>query len=163
MTHEVKAGILGEPSCNGFDVKQKRLLKDMEGKGHPFSYNEVKPISFLQTIMSDHKVTHIVDFTPGSGALAVAASGAMEYEGVAANDAHRDWLDSIVDRCVMYKAGHESGFAELLGGDAEFVEKASKYFAKNMLEAKRWLMPVSAEDDEEMEEDGEDDDDEEEW
>ena len=116
-----------------------------------------------ELIMEHHKVTHIVDFTPGSGALAVAASGAMEYEGVAANDAHRDWLDSIVDRCVMYKAGHESGFAELLGGDAEFVEKASKYFAKNMLEAKRWLMPVSAEDDEEMEEDGEDDDDEEEW
>ena len=51
--------------------------------------------------------------------MAVAASGAMQYEGLAGNDAHRDWLGSIVDRCVMY--------AEL-GGDAEFVGKASKYF-----------------------------------
>ena len=60
--------------------------------------------------------------------MAVAASGAMQYEGLAGNDAHRDWLDSIVDRCVMYKAGHEEGYAEQLGGDAEFVGKASKYF-----------------------------------
>ena len=52
--------------------------------------------------------------------MAVAASGAMQYEGLAGNDAHRDWLGSIVDRCVMY--------AEQLGGDAEFVGKASKYF-----------------------------------
>ena len=143
MTHEVKAGILGEPSCNGFDVNQKRLLKDMEGKGHPFSYNEVKPITFWQTIMEHNNVTHIVDFTPGSGALAVAASGAMEYEGIAGNDAHRDWLDSIVDRCVMYKAGHEEGYAQQLGGDEGFVEKASKYFGGTMLEARRLLEPVA--------------------
>ena len=51
--------------------------------------------------------------------MAVAASGAMQYEGLAGNDAHR-WLGSIVDRCVTY--GEQSG------GDAEFVGKASKYF-----------------------------------
>ena len=50
--------------------------------------------------------------------MAVAASGAMQYEGLAGNDAHR-WLGSIVDRCVTY--GEQSG------GDAEFVGKASKY------------------------------------
>ena len=95
--------------------------------------------------MEHHNVTHVVDFTPGSGALAVAASGAMQYEGIACNDAHRDWLDSIVDRCVMYKAGHEEGYAEQLGGDAEFVEKASKYFGGTMMEARRLLMPVDGE------------------
>ena len=93
--------------------------------------------------MEHHDVTHIVDFTPGSGALAVAASGAVEYEGIAANEAHRDWLDSVVDRCVMYKAGHETGYAEQLGGDAEFVEKASKYFGGTMMEARRLLMPIA--------------------
>ena len=59
--------------------------------------------------------------------MAVAASGAMQSEGLAGNDAHRDWLGSIVDRRVMHKAGHEEGYAEQLGGDAEFVGKASKY------------------------------------
>ena len=99
-------------------------------------------------------MTHVVDFTPGSGALAVAASGALEYEGIAANEPHRDWLDSIVDRCVMYKAGHETGYAEQLGGDAEFVEKASKYFGGTMMEARRLLMPAGGDGDE-----GDDDED----
>ena len=79
------------------------------------------------------------------GALAVAASGAMQYEGIAGNDAHRDWLDSIVDRCVMYKAGHEQGYSENLGLDAEFVGTASKYFGGTMMEARRLLMPDDGE------------------
>ena len=112
-----------------------------ESQGHPFSCNEVKTITFWQTIMEHHGVTHIVDFTPGSGALAVAASGAMRYEGIAANDAHRDWLDSIVDRCIMYKVGHEDGYAEQLGGDEWFVEKASEFFGGTMMEARRLLEP----------------------
>ena len=63
----------------------------------------------------------------------------MEYEGIAANDAHRDWLDTIADRGVMYKAGHDKGYAEKLGGNEEFVEKASKYFSGTMVEARRLL------------------------
>ena len=50
-------------------------------------------------------VTHIVDFSPGSGALALAASGALEYDGICVNDMHRDWLDSTLDRCLMYMVG----------------------------------------------------------
>ena len=98
----------------------------------------MKPISFWQTIMEHHKVTHIVDFTPGSGALAVAASGAMEYEGIAGNNANRDWLDE--------------GYAEQLGGDEGFVEKASKYFGGTMMEARRLLEPVAEDGDDEKEE-----------
>ncbi len=91
--------------------------------------------------MEHHQVTHVVDFTPGSGALAVAAAGAVECEGIAANEAHRDWLDSIVDLCVMRKAGHQTGYAQQLGGDAELlirlVEKASKYFGGTRTVARR--------------------------
>ena len=151
MSYDTKAGILGAASCA--PLRRKRLQKDIDDKGHPFSYHEVKPISFWLNIMEHHKVTHIVDFTPGSGALAVAASGAMEYEGIAGNDAHRDWLDSIVDRCVMYKAGHDEGYAEQLGSDEGFVEKASKYFSGTMMEARRLLEPVAEDGDEEEEED----------
>ena len=86
-------------------------------------------------------------------ALVVAASGAMGYEGIAGNDAHRDWLDSIVDRCVMYKAGHDEGYAEQLGGDEGFVEKASKYFGGTMMEARRFLGAVAEDGDDEEEED----------
>ena len=65
----------------------------------------------------------------------------MQSEGIAGNGAHRDWLDSIVDRCGLYKAGHEMGCAEQLGGDAQFVEKASKCLGGTMMEARRLLMP----------------------
>ena len=82
MSYDTKASILGAASCA--PLRRKRLQKDIDDKGHPFSYHEVKPISFWLNIMEHHKVTHIVDFTPGSGALAIAASGAMEYEGIAA-------------------------------------------------------------------------------
>ena len=147
MNYDTKARILGAASCA---TLHGRLQRDIDEKGHPFSIQEVKPISFWQKIMEHHDVTHIVDFTPGSGALAVAASGAMTYEGIAVNDAHRDWLDSIVDKCVMYKAGHDKEYAHKLGGDDVFVAKASKYFNGTMMEARRLLERVPAEDEAEV-------------
>ena len=78
--------------------------------------------------------------------MGIAAAGAMRYEGVAANDAHRNWLDVTVDRCVMYKVGHTEGFADQLGGDEEFIEKASRYFGgATMAEARRLMMPEEEE------------------
>ena len=140
MSRETRSSVLGASACVHLP-SQGRAQRDIDDKGRLFSYNEVKPISFWQTIMERHEVTQVVDFTPGSGALAVAASGAMQCEGIAANNAHRDWLDSIVDRCVMHKAGHEAGYAERTGGDAEFCEKASRFFGGTMVEARRLLMP----------------------
>ena len=56
-----------------------------------------------------------MDVSPGSAALAIAAAGAMEYEGVAANEVHRDWLDATMDRCVMDLAGKDKTLANKLG------------------------------------------------
>ena len=151
MLYDAKASIVGALACDPQPRSKSRLQEDIDERGHPYSHNEVKPIHFWQSIMEHHKVTHIVDFTPGSGALAVAASGYCSYEGLAANEEHQKWLDAIVDRCVMYKAGHEQGYSEKLGMDAEFVGTASKYFGGTMMEAaRRMLMPVD-------DEDGEDD------
>ena len=87
--------------------------------------------------------------------MAIAAAGAMEYEGVAANEVHREWLDSTLDRCAMYLAGRDKNFAKTLGGDDAFVEKVEKYFAGTMMEARRLLGPIqdAAEDDEDPSED----------
>ncbi len=41
------------------------------------------------------------------------------------------------------QAGREDGFAEQLGGDAEFAEKASKHFGGTITEAHRLRMPVA--------------------
>ena len=145
MDHDTKSGILGPNTCAS--VRVGRLQTDVENNGRPFSYAEVKPISFWQEVMGIVGVTHIVDMSPGSGALGIAAAGAMLYVGVAASEAHRNWLDVTVDQCVMYKAGHVEGFAEQLGGDKEFIKKASKFFGGTMMAARRLMMPDQQEDD----------------
>ncbi len=71
-----------------------------------------------------------MDFAAGSGALAIAASGAVEYDGVAAKDEQREWLDSTIDRVIMYVAGTEKTIAKQLGGDDAFVGKVEKYFGR---------------------------------
>ena len=53
----------------------------------------------------------------------------MEYEGVANNDLHREWLDSTLDRCVLHLVGKDKEFTKGLGADSEFTENAHKYFA----------------------------------
>ena len=73
--------------------------------------------------------------------MAIAAAGAMNYEGIAANDMHRDWLDSTLDKCVMYMAGRDKQFTKNLGVAAEVTEKVAKYFGGAMMEARRILEP----------------------
>ena len=156
MDAETKASILGIQATGV--ARGKRAQKYIDERGHPFSHCEVKPLNLWQRICEHHQVTHIVDFSAGSGALAIAAAGAMEYEGVAANELHRGWLDSTLDRCVMYMAGQQKEIAKKLGGDDEFMEKVEKYFAGTMMEARRLLEPVQVD----AEQDGEDVEDDEE-
>lgn len=155
MACDTKACIVGVAASGA--VQGKRAQRDIDEKGHPFSHCEVKPLDLWQRICEHHQVTHIVDFSPGSAALAIAAAGAMEYEGVAANEVHRDWLDATMDRCVMYLAGKDKALAKQLGGDDEFMEKVGEYFAGTMMEARRLLEPEQASKDGDEYGDGDDD------
>jgi hypothetical protein len=139
MEGDSKSGILGVAAAGA--VVGKRVAQNIEEKGHPFSQCEVKPINLWQRICEHHGVTHIVDLSPGSAGLAIAAAGAMEYEGVAANEIHCGWLDSTLDLVVKYLASQNKVFAKQLGGDDEFVEKVAQYFAGTLLEARRYLEP----------------------
>ncbi len=58
---------------------------------------EVKPLSLLQRLFEPFGVTHVVDFAVGSTAMAIAAAGVQDYEGIAANDVHRDRLDAALE------------------------------------------------------------------
>ena len=149
MDADSKASILGAAAAGA--VAGKRMSKNIEEKGHPFSHCEVKPLNLWQRICEHHGVTHIVDFSPGSAGLAIAAAGAMEYEGVAANEVHCGWLDSTLDLVVKYLASQDKVYAKKFGGDDEFVEKVTQYFGGTLMEARRYLQP------EETPEDADDD------
>jgi hypothetical protein len=144
MDYDTKSTILGV-TASGVNPR-KRMQKDTEKHGHPFSHFEVKPIGLWQRLSEHFGITHIVDFTPGSAALAIAASGAAEYDGIAVNDAHRDWLDSICDRCVMYMAGRDREFSKGLYDEPDFVDKVEKYFGGTMMEARKLMEPVDDDD-----------------
>jgi len=90
-------------------------------------------------------VTHIVDFSPGSAGLALAVTGAMEYEGVATNEIHCSWLDSTLDLVVKYLASKDKAFVNKLGGDDAFASKVAQYFGGTLFEARRYLEPEGAE------------------
>ena len=154
MDVDTKAACVGMAASGA--VPNKRVQKDIAAHGHPYSHFEVKPLALWQRSCEHNQVTHIVDFAAGSGALAVAVAGTIEYQGIAANEAHRKWLDSTLDRCIMYLAGKEKQFAKRLGGDDAFVAKVEKYFGGTVIDARRLLEPSErkgASDD-----DGEDDD-----
>ena len=155
MEYDCKAEILGAAAASG--VRGKRINQNIQEKGHPFSHCEVKPLNLWQRICAHQGVTHIVDFSPESAGLAIAAAGAMEYEGAASNEIHCRWLDSTLDLVVKYIASKDKVFANKLGGDDDFAGKVTQYFSGTLLEARRYLEPEvqSDEDDDENEDDGE--------
>ena len=132
----------------------KRLQKDVEDKGHPFSFHEIKPLNLWQTILEHTSVTHVVDFSPGSGCLALAAAGKgpiIQYEGIASNSAHLEWLDSTLDKVVLYLCGKpdDTGpkMIKKLGGDAGWNHLFAKRCSGIMAEARRYCEPDVADGD----------------
>ena len=111
-------------------------------EGPHFSMVEVKPLNLLQRLFEHFGVTHVVDFAAGSAAMAIAAAGAQDYEGIAANGEHRDWLDATLDKCVMYMAGKDAQFTKSLGVvDEDVTAKIAKYFGGTLMEARRIMEP----------------------
>ena len=140
MDVSTKSAILGVAAAGA--VKQKSVQRDCDERGPPFSMAEVKPLNLLQRLFEHFSVTHVVDFAAGSAAIAIAAAGAQEYEGIAANDEHRDWLDATLDKCVMYMAGKDEEFTKNLGvADEDVTAKIAKYFGGTLMEARRIMAP----------------------
>ena len=140
MDVATKSAILGVAAAGA--VKQKAVQKDCEERGPPFAMLEVKPLNLLQRLFEHFGVTHVVDFAAGSAAIAIAAAGAHDYEGIAANGAHREWLDATLDKCVMYMAGKDEQFTQSLGvDDQDVTAKIAKYFGGTLMEARRIMAP----------------------
>ena len=131
-------------------------------EGPHVSRNEVKPLNLIQRLLEHFGVTHVVDFSAGSGTIAIAAAGAQDYEGITGHDEHRVWLDATLDKCVMHMAGQDEEFTKNLGVDDDAVtENIAKCVGDTMMEARRILTPPDEDeqDDAESSSDGDDSDD----
>ena len=77
--------------------------------------------------------------------MAIAAAGAQDYEGIAANGEHSEWLDATLDKCVMYMAGKDAQFTKSIGvTDADVTAQIAKYFGGTLMEARRIMEPPDA-------------------
>ena len=63
---------------------------------------EWKPIQLFTTILSDVGATDVADFTTGTGAAYVAAKFLdLPYKGFCHNEAHKEWLHSLMQRLLL--------------------------------------------------------------
>ena len=109
--------------------------------GHPLFMHEVKEVEIYLAIFEDLSVTHVFDLAAGSGA-AVMASAILriQYEGLAMNADHANWLDRIMDK-AMFAICVDSTDEESVKIKAD----VSQYFNANIEEARALLAGGSEE------------------
>ena len=57
-------------------------MADVSSTGHALFWSEAKAVGLLSQLLSDFGVAHVVDLSPGSGALAAAAAmNNLTYDG----------------------------------------------------------------------------------
>ena len=71
-------------------------------RGHPFSWQEKKPIAWFERFMVDISAGLVIDLTPGSGALARAClEKGIQYIGITRDTAHCSWLINVLNRAAV--------------------------------------------------------------
>ena len=119
--------------------------RDWKRRGVPFAWGETKSVDIFKQLFRDlPQVTHVFDLTPGSGCAALAAWHlGLNYEGLAFNHAHKDWLDNVMDTC-MYAVVAEGVETKDSDADLEFQEKVRHFFGPQVDAGMRWLKSKDA-------------------
>ena len=89
------AGCVGEPALSPHPVK-------WDYGGVPLFWRESKSSDLWEAVIDMFNVKVIVDFTPGSGALARAAmSRGLRYTGFVSDAKHLSWLQNTLDAAAL--------------------------------------------------------------
>ena len=159
MEYDTKSSIVGAGAAG--QPHGTRLQGDFEQRGQCFSFAEVKPLHLWQRLIEHHGLTHIIDFSPGTGALAIAAAGNATYEGIAANEEHQNWLDRTLDKCITYLVGRPTTgkvLASKIGGDEQFLQAVEQYCGGIQMDARRYIENLDGDEAYEASDDEDDED-----
>ena len=75
---------------------------DVEARGHPFSWTEQKPLAWYEVFLQEVKAALVVDFSPGSGAMARAClNQGIHYVGICRTEKHCSWLTNILNKAAV--------------------------------------------------------------
>ena len=75
---------------------------DVAARGHPFSWTERKPLAWYQVFLAELCAALVVDYSPGSGAMARACLNAgIQYVGICRTEEHCSWLTNILNKAAV--------------------------------------------------------------
>ena len=75
---------------------------DVAARGHPFSWTERKPLGWYEVFLAELRAALVVDFSPGSGAMARAClNRGIQYVGISRSEQHCSWLTNILNKAAV--------------------------------------------------------------
>jgi len=109
-------------------------------RGVAFQWHETKSVKLWMQFFKDIPgLTHILDFGVGTAAAGIGAwRCGINYEGVCANQVHKDWLDNLMDSC-MFAVVAEGVGTKAVGNDDQFQAKVQHLFGPQVAEGMRML------------------------
>ena len=79
-------------------------------KGESLIYNDFKTVALLAALYRDFAIDCVYDMAVGSGTAAIAASlVGCAYDGVAANQAQADFVNSVFERAYVAMCTDKDG------------------------------------------------------
>ena len=77
-------------------------------QGEPLLHKDLKPIQYYSAMLRDLDSGHVFDVDLGSGTLCIDCMMAnIGYTGVAHNEAHLNFVDQVLDRCMLALLSNE--------------------------------------------------------
>ena len=111
-------------------------------QGVPLFWAEYKPITWYVSLYRDTNAGRIWDQFPGSGAAAIGALYAgIPYEGICENEAHKQWLDQILDRAMFAVLADKKKEKGAKKEDQEVAASILSFFNSIVVEANQFLKP----------------------
>ena len=75
---------------------------DVAARGHPFSWTERKPLSWYEVFLPEVRAALVVDYSPGSGAMARACLNlGIQCVGICRTEQHCSWLTNILNKAAV--------------------------------------------------------------
>jgi hypothetical protein len=141
LTVSDKEGIVGTT----LPAHPEEVVSAVGNKGHPLFWGEIKEVDTYIALFQDLNAESVFDVTPGSGAAAMAAATLnIQYEGLAMNSNHANWLTRILDK-TMYAIIMDSSDKDSKTIKADL----SQYFSQHIQEARVYLTSADHCEDEE--------------
>ena len=98
MSETDRAAMTGKSTC----PSPAAGTFDVAARGHPFSWTERKPVDWYEVFLQEVCAHLVVDFSPGSGALARAClNQGIQYAGICRTDQHCSWLTNILNKAAV--------------------------------------------------------------